>query len=200
MLADEPVRQEESKPSPVEAQLIVKKSTYVLPKKRHGAAFRKRIEGETDADRLPPPPRIDLVLELKNVSQEDVMIWPQGRITEPDLKVEGPGIVEPESLTSAEVEMGATGAQPTIAPGETYQIPIKSLNPQGGTPRVFWNEPGEYTITASYTVHTELPAFPFPDNKAPAGKPQQYTVTSPPVKVQVILEGEVSQAAIRKEK
>ena len=74
---------------PVEARLIVKQSKYVLPKDHHGESFRKQIVTETDSDKLPPPPRIDLVLELKNVSDQDVMIWPRGSITYPDLVVEG---------------------------------------------------------------------------------------------------------------
>ena len=78
----------------------------------------------------------------------------------------------------------------TIAPGKTYRIPIKSLNHQGGTPWILWNEPGEYTITASYTVHTGLQPFPFPDDEKPVGKPQRYEITTPPVKVQVVLAGD----------
>ena len=74
LLADEPAKVQVPKPSPIEARLIVKKSKYVLPKERHGKAFRKRIEEETDTDKLPAPPQVALVLELNNVSQEDVMI------------------------------------------------------------------------------------------------------------------------------
>ncbi|MEZ5949106.1 MAG: hypothetical protein R3C12_07810 [Planctomycetaceae bacterium] len=54
----------------------------------------------------------------------------------------------------------------------------------------FLERAGEYTITASYTVHTGLPSFPFSDDKKPVGKPQHYEVTTPPVKVQVVLEEE----------
>lgn len=92
LCADEPTKKEETKPFPVEARLIVKKSKYVRPKEQQGKAFRKRIEEETDTDKLPASPKVDLVLELKNVSQEDVMIWPGGGITAPDMKVVGSGM------------------------------------------------------------------------------------------------------------
>ncbi len=190
LLAEEPVKKEPPKPSPVEARLIVKKSRYVLPKEQHGKAFRKRIEEETDTDKLPASQKVSLVLELKNVSQEDVMIWPRGAITYPDLTIEGPGVVQPENLTTISGESSGTSVQPTIAPGKTHRLTIKSLNPNGGTTWFYWCEPGEYTITASYTVHTGLPPFPFPDDKKPVGKPQRYEVTTPPVKVQVFLEEE----------
>lgn len=190
LLAEAPLKKEDPKPSPVEARLIVKTSKYVLPKEQHGKAFRKRIEEETDTDKLPAPQKVNLVLELKNISQADVMIWPRGAITYPDLTVEGPGVIQPENLTTISGESSGTSVQPTIAPGMTHRLTIKSLNPNGGTTWFYWCEPGEYTITASYTVHTGLPPFPFPDDKKPVGKPQQYEVATPPVKVQVVLEEE----------
>lgn len=188
-LAQEQDKKEEPKPCPVEARLIVKKAKYVLPKERHGAAFRKRIEEETDGDKLPTAPKVDLIFELKNVSQEDVMIWPKGAISYPDLIVEGKGVVEPNNLMTFSGESSATSVQPTIAPGKTHRLSIKSLNPNGGTPLTFWCEPGEYTIKATYTIYTGLPPFPFPDDKEPVGKPQQYEVMTPPVKVRVVAEG-----------
>ena len=51
------------------------------------------------------------------------------------------------------------------------------------------NEPGEYSITATYTVYTGLPPFPGPQSKKQDAKPQKYEVKTPPVKVQVVLEG-----------
>jgi len=154
LLADEPAKKEEAKPCPVEARLIVKQSEYVLPIDRHGKAFRKRIKEETDTDKLPAPPKVDLVFELKNVSEVDVMIWPRGSISYPDQIVEGAGVVGPESLRTISDESSGTSVQPTIAPGKTYRFKIKSLNPIGGTPWYYWCEPGEYTIKATYTVHT----------------------------------------------
>jgi len=118
------------------------------------------------------------------------MIWPRGTITYPDLTIEGPGVVQPDSLTSIAGESLGTSAQPTIAPGKTHRLKIKSLNPNGGTTWFYWCEPGEYTITASYTVHTGLPPFPFPDEKNPVAKPRRYEVTTPPVKVLVMLEAD----------
>jgi hypothetical protein len=189
-LAEKPVKKDAPKPSPVEVKLIVKKSKYALPKERHGKAFRKQIEEETDTDKLPAAPKVRLFLEIKNVSQEDVMIWPRGAITYPDLTVEGQGVVQPENLRTISGESSGSSVQPTIAPGKTHRLFIKSLNPNGGTPWFYWCEPGEYTIRATFTVHTGLPSFPFHDDKNPVGKPQRYEVTTPPVKVWVVSEDE----------
>ena len=173
---------------PVEARLIVKQKTYILPKERHGAAFRKQIVEALDSENLPPAPRVHLILELKNVSDEDVNIWPRGVVTEPDLIVAGKGVVQPENLRSFSGQTSAGSIQPTIKPGKTFRTTIKSLNPQGGNPWYFWSEPGEYSIKATYTVWTGLPPFPFPGEKKPTGKPQQHKVVTAPVPVQVVLQ------------
>ncbi|MCA9017588.1 MAG: hypothetical protein KDA77_19855, partial [Planctomycetaceae bacterium] len=155
----------EKKPSPnapVEARLIVKQTKYILPRSRYGKAFRKWIEAETDSDKLPAAPKVDLVLELKNISKEDVMIFPRGAIIYPELTVTGQGVVQPDNLQTFSGESSGSSIQPTIQPGKTYRLAIDSLNPNGGTPWYFWCEPGEYTITADYTVYTGLPPFPLP--------------------------------------
>ena len=189
-LADKQTNQQaQPAAAPVEARLVVKQSKYVLPKDRHGAAFRKRIVEETDGGKLPAAPAIDLVLELKNISQQDVMIWPRGAITYPDLQLKGPGVVEPENLQSFLGSSSGTSVQPTIAPGKTYRLQIESLNPQGGTPWLYWSEPGEYSIAATYTVYTGLPPFPGPPGKEQDAKPEKFEVTTPPVTVRVVLEG-----------
>ncbi|WP_145178913.1 hypothetical protein [Gimesia aquarii] len=172
----------------MEARLIVNQSKYILPPKRRGKAFRKRIKAETDSDKLPAAPQVDLVLELKNISKKNVMIWPKGAISYPDLSVKGPGVMQPDNLKSISGASSGSSIQPTIAPGKSYRLSIDSLNPNGGTPWFYWSESGEYTITATYTVYTGLPAFPFPNDKKQKSKPQKYEVKTPPVKVKVVLE------------
>ena len=111
----------------------MKQSKYVLPKGRYGNVFRKQIEEETDSDKLPAAPKVNLVLELKNISQKDVMIFPRGSIIYPDLTVKGKGVVQPENLRSISGESSGSSIQPTIAPGKSYRLSISSLNPNGGT-------------------------------------------------------------------
>lgn len=177
-----------SSDTPVTARLIARRRRYILPLDRHGDVFRRQIESETKSDNLPPAPEVDLVLELKNISQHDVMIWPRGAITVPELFVTGPGVVGPENLQEFSGTSSATSVQPTIKPGKTRVIRIKSLNPGGGTPWFYWCEPGQYSIRAAYDVYTNLPPFPFPNpTNQPTNKPQKFTVTTPPVEVEVVL-------------
>lgn len=180
-------------PTPVVARLIALRTQYVLPQDRHGRAFRTRIMEETVAAKLPPAPFVDLILELTNVSQEDVIIWPKGTITNPDLEIRGPGIVAPNSLVGVSAALPTTRVQATIAPGETHRISIASLNPWGGTPLTYWYLPGEYSLKASYVVHTGLPPFPTPNlpgGKKPKEKRRRYEVTTTPLTVRVVLESD----------
>jgi hypothetical protein len=148
--------------------------------------FRKQIKEETGDEKLPASQTVDLVLALKNISKENVMIWPRGAITHPDLELDGPGIIGPENLKSFYGGGSGTSVQPTIAPGKTHRISIKSLNPGEGTPFTYWYKLGEYSIKASYVVYAGLPPFPFPRDKKPKGKPQRFVVTALAIKVQVV--------------
>jgi len=168
---------------------IVRRDTYVLPKQWQGEDFRRGIREEKDCHKLPAPPKVDLVLELRNTGKDPVMIWPGGSIDEPELTVTGPGIVSPESLEESSGTSAATTPQPVIRPGEKYRIPIESLNPGGfSLDNVYWTKPGVYTVMATYPVWKNLPAhllglFKYPE---PKGPPIKFLVKTPPVNVKVV--------------
>ena len=175
--------------APVTARLVVKKGTYVLPREWQGEDFRKRIREEKECYKRPAPPKVDLVLVLRNTGKDPVMIWPGGGIDEPELSVGGPGIVVPDSLEAFSCSNSAMTPQPVILPGEKFRIPINSLNPGGfSLANVYWTEAGEYTITAKYPVWKNLPPhlpglFKHPE---PKGPPIKFLVKTPPVKVKVV--------------
>jgi hypothetical protein len=131
LMAEKPIKKADA--SSVEARLIAKQTKYILPKAHCGNAYRKRIEEETDSTKLPATPKIDLMLELKNISKEDMMIWPRGSIIYPELTVKGPGVVQPKNLRTLSGNSSGGSIQPTIAPGKSYRLSIKSLNPNAGT-------------------------------------------------------------------
>jgi len=177
---------------PVTARLIAKQKTYKLAKQHQTEAFRKQIELETDIDRLPPVPKVNLVLVIQNVSNEPVIVWPRGSVDEATVMVEGDGLVRPENLQGAGGAGTGTTPQPVIQPGKTFRIPVRSLNPlENFLDNVYWTKPGEYRISASYPVYQNLPPhLPelFPNQPKPTGKPKRFHVTAPPVPVQVVAE------------
>ena len=181
---------------PVSARLIVKQKTYELPAELQTAEFRTRIQNESDVDKLPPAPMVRLVLELKNNSDRPLAIWPGGGIDEPEVIVEGDGLIRPENLQGGGGSSGSTTPQPVIQPGKSFRVRIRSLNPQGlGFDNVYWTKPGEYKVSASYPVYENLPPhLPqlFPHQPMPTGKRKKYIVTSPPVTV-VVVTGEATE-------
>ena len=177
--------------SPVTARLIVKQETYILPREWEDAKFRKQIVDEEDGDKLPDPPKVRLVLELRNTSEKPVMIWPRGHVDEPQITISGPGIVEPENLRSFSGNSSVTTPQPVIQPGKRHRITIKSLNPGGfSSDNVYWTKAGEYTITATYPVWKNLPPHPpqLFDQPGPQGPPMKFLVKTPPCKIKVVAE------------
>ena len=178
--------------APVTAKLVVRQESYVLPAERRGEAFRKRIREEEQLDELPEVPAVKLVLVIHNTSDEPVIVWPRGGVDEPELTVTGPGMVEPESLRGGSGSSSATTPQPVILPGKKFRVPIKSLNPGGSSfGIVYWSEPGEYQISATYPIWKNLPPhLPalFPQQPKPKGPAIQFTVKTPPVTVKVVAE------------
>jgi len=175
---------------PVTARLIVKRKTYRLRAEHLTPEFRRRIEAEPDVNQLPPVPKIRLILELKNTGTTSLSIWPRGGIDVPDVTVSGDGLVRPVNLKSFGGQFSATTPQPEIRPGETFQISVRSLNPHNdGLNNVYWTQPGDYRISASYPVYENLPLhLPglFPGQPQPTGPPRKYIATAPSVTVSVV--------------
>lgn len=177
-------------PLPVTARLIVKQKTYELPSEFQTAEFRKRIQSETDLDKLPPAPEVRLVLELTNKCDRPLAVWPRGSVDDPEVTVTGEGIIRPESLQGGGGSGGSTTPQPVILPGKTFRVRVDSLNPQGpGFDNLYWTKPGDYQVSASYPVYENLkPHLPqlFPNQPKPNDKRKKYVVTSPPVTLTVV--------------
>jgi Ca2+-binding EF-hand superfamily protein len=175
---------------PVTARLIIKQKTYELQAELQSNEFRRRIQNETDVEKLPPSPRVRLVLELKNIGRRPLAVWPGGGIENPQVIVEGDGLIRPENLQGGGGSSGSTTPQPVIQPGKTFRVRIRSLNPEEiGFDNVYWTKAGQYRISASYPVYENLPPhLPqlFPNQPMPIGKPKKYVVTSPPVTVMVV--------------
>jgi len=193
VLRGEETGKKEVAKAPVEAILLAKDTPYILPVDQHGEAFRKRIRTETDSEKLPASPTVHLVLQLKNRSRKDVFIHRDGVLTSPQLEITGEGMVYPDSLTEFSGGVSISGGgHVIIRPGKTHSIHIKTLQPETDTPTEFWSEPGEYEITATFTVHTGLPPSPTvfaPEKPAKKKyKPKSYTIKSEPIKVSVVLE------------
>jgi hypothetical protein len=162
-------------PLTLEANLVVAQDTYTLPAARIGEEFRKQTQTANRAgNAMPAPPDVDLTLELKNTGAAPVVVTLDADSCRVNLKLEGPGAVNVDANVMMTMEFRG-GRQATIDPGKSLSIPIKSLRHglRGISKLAYWTEPGEYTLTASYTTHP------------PDLNDQTSTIEAPPVKIKV---------------
>jgi hypothetical protein len=179
-------RADDAKPKevPVEARLVAKKATYTLDLGGKTAKeFQKLIADAEDTGRYPPPPAVELVLELRNTSAKDVQIWVSGDPTQVLLDLKGPGAVNVAAKMAFTLEFRVPKAM-TLAPGKSHTIAIPKLQYgfRGLANLSYWTAPGEYTLTASF--QTAIAPAP------PGVKPEpdgfgKVTLTSAPVKIKV---------------
>jgi hypothetical protein len=147
--------------NPVVLKIVTKSDKYKLDlggktadeyKKELEDAAKKSAAGELL--RPPAPPKVDFVLEIKNTGKEAVTIFVGG----------DPNVYTFELTGGAgTVTMGSGLAftadfrlpkEVTLAAGKTYEIGIKQLSDgsRGASRFVYWTGPGEYKLTASYTL------------------------------------------------
>jgi hypothetical protein len=169
---------------PLELRLVAKKTTYPLDLGGKTAEeFRKQLKEAEKSGRFPPPPAVDLVVELHNRSAKDVHVKFGSDDSLLLLDLAGPGAVSVEAQKAFTQEFRA-GRRFTIAPGKTESIKIASLRYgyRGEAKQAYWTQAGDYKLTASY----RLPMAPAPQGAEDAGEGFGIvTLTSAPVKIKV---------------
>ncbi|GIW80343.1 MAG: hypothetical protein KatS3mg105_2150 [Gemmatales bacterium] len=170
---------------PLEAVLIDKAKTYridlggVEPK-----AFQQAIkQAEKIGGRLPPSPKVDFVLRVKNVGKKDITIWSSGSPVAVRVHVEGKGALVATPLVAFPA-IYQIPMPKKLAPGQTVEFPIKSLaylHPSGSK-QYYWIEPGDYSVTASLITGVS----PIPEGAKMIQKDfGRVTITSSPITVKV---------------
>lgn len=104
--------------------------------------------------RAPKPPAVDLVLEIVNTSKEEVTVYVGG---DPNIftfeLTGGDGVITMNSGLAFTLEFRLPNPV-KLAAGKSYEIPVKQLSDGNrGTSRyVYWTGPGEYKLSATYTL------------------------------------------------
>ena len=153
---------DEKKPEgPVSLKLVAKADKYKFDGggktpaeyKKHLEELAKPRPGQVPVP-APAPPAVDLVLELKNTSEKEVTIYVGG---DPNVYAfeltGGAGVVAMNSGLAFTLELRLPKAV-TLAPGKTYEVPVKQLSDglRGRERNVYWTGPGEYKLGATYTL------------------------------------------------
>jgi len=123
---------------------------------------------------LPPGPRVDLALEVRNETGRPLVLHVGGERSMLRLDLRGPGLLTlsgkdepPPFLMPRTVQLDA---------GASYYLPIPHLI--GGRPEqlqgVYWTAPGRYTLSVRYRVGVE-----------DAGQMRDLSVSTPPLSIEV---------------
>jgi hypothetical protein len=125
------------------------------------AEYKKSLEAwakqEVKKFVSPTPPAVDLVLVLTNTSKGDVKIGVDGDENVYTLDLTGgDGVVRLSSGLPVTTDLRVPKTI-TLAPGKTHEIPIKRLSDgfRGISENIYWTGPGEYKLSATYTVIEE---------------------------------------------
>jgi hypothetical protein len=169
---------------PLEAKLVANQATYPLDLGGQTAAdFRKAIEAGDDTGRYPPPPKVDLVLELRNTGEQDLQVKVGGTLNVLALDLQGPGAVSVKLKKQITPKFLIASQTVSLAPGKSASVPITRLSyGLKGSDNAYWTEAGEYTLAAGY----QTAVAPAPKGaRAEADGFAPVTLTSAPIKLKV---------------
>jgi hypothetical protein len=167
-------------PMPLEAKLTSKKDVYPLSLDGKTPEAFATLVGRGS---LPPSPKVDLVLTLRNTGTKPLTIDGDVSVS---LYLTGDGAMNhPGEIY--QIEGGFRGEKRkkvTLAPGKTYEIPIQSLD-RGHSEQSYWLLPGEYTLHAGCF----LLADPAPDGAEKLSDGSGFvSMNAPPLRVKVVAE------------
>lgn len=143
----------EPKGTPLELSISAKKSEYGLDTGGlTPAEYKKQVEQALSPKsrlRPPPPPKVDLTVELKNTGDKPVQVWHRGDPVVLELDLKGKGAVNGMPPVAMTLEFRLPEAV-ELAPGKTISFPVKSLTSgfRGMSKYSYWTMPGEYQLIA----------------------------------------------------
>jgi hypothetical protein len=114
---------------------------------------RSQLEKAKVTGELPPPPEVDVNLELRNTTQRPMRVWVEGPPSELRLELRGPGARSVPAKETAQPKSRAV----TIPPGKSEPIHITRLTDSQRS--WYWTEPGDYTLTAEFSTVATIPGL-----------------------------------------
>lgn len=147
---------------PIKLTVVAKTDKYKLDAGGKTAAeYKKQLEDlkakgdKGELVRAPKPPAVDLVLQLTNTSKEDVTIYVGGDSNVYTFELSGGDSVALNSGLAFTADFKLPKAV-KLEPGKSFDIPVKQLSDgsRGAARFVYWTGPGDYKLTAKYTLAT----------------------------------------------
>lgn len=179
--------------APLAAVLKANKDTYKLDLGgRTAQEFRKFARESSDFNAGGPlPPKVDLVLEVRNTSDKDIQFFTLPDLAEIVLDLEGPDALTVKHKGFVPFNRLLPKAV-TLGPGKVFTRPIGSLShgQRDSMLRSYWLAPGGYTLTVRFLTAV----LPAPEGAVVNDgrlEPElkgfaEVTVTTPPLTLKVI--------------
>lgn len=153
---------EDKKPAgPIALKVVSNKDKYVFDGGgKTPAEYKKELEelaknlAKGGPARPPKPLPVELALLLENTSKEAVTVYVGGDSNVYKFELTGgAGAVTMNNPVAFTADFRLPKAV-TIEAGKSYEIPVKVFadGPRGFSRLVFWTGPGEYKLTATYTL------------------------------------------------
>jgi hypothetical protein len=147
---------------------------------RTPAEYRAALRAAAGTDRLPPPPAVERVLELRNDGNRPLRIDLDDERAELTLDLDGPGVVR---VVAPRANPPLAGAKAVcLAPGDAFPLPIRRLieGARGAVRYQYWTEPGDYTLTVRLRAPVESDPVLGPRMQTFVGKPIPLRVEARP--------------------
>ncbi len=147
--------------SPVKLKLVAKTDKYKFDGGGKTAAEYKAALEETaktlekgERANPPKPLTVDFILEITNTSKEEVTIHVGGDANVYTFELKGgAGVVTMNNPVAFTADFKLSKPV-TLAAGKSHEIPVKAFadGNRGFSRLLFWTGPGEYTLSAKYTL------------------------------------------------
>lgn len=121
-------------------------------------AFAETVKKAEEGPDLPPAQKIDLIVRLKNTSDDPVDVWTSGDPVMLTLELKGPGAADKVVSRFFTREFRIPKAT-TIKPGESHEMKLSALDHgfRGAERRAYITAPGEYTLSATLKTGIKPP-------------------------------------------
>lgn len=150
---------------PIVLKVVSKKDKYVFDgsgktPKEYKAELEELAIKQKDGGLISPPKAlpVDLVLKLENTSKENVTVYVNGTDNIYTLELTGgAGVVTLRNPVAMPNFIRLPKAV-EIEAGKSYELPVASLadGRRGIARLIFWTGPGEYSLTAKYTLLDQM--------------------------------------------
>jgi hypothetical protein len=130
-------------------RLLIGEKSLTVTLDRRGSTeeeYRQALKDAARRDALPPPPALNLSLELRNPGAKERTLYLDAEEATLSLDLRGPGVVRLGTRSGGLPPFFPQVAR--LAPGRRYELPIRRLS-EGGAGHaeyLYWTEAGDYTL------------------------------------------------------